>query len=1023
MYAHMRLLAIIEILSFSRMAVALIFRPSSGVRFGSHLQNAACRLRMNTATTRVSSTPSARATSAWDVDRVRSTFIEYFADERAHSRYPSSPVVPHEDPTLLFANAGMNQFKPIFLGQADPKGALAGLRRAVNSQKCIRAGGKHNDLEDVGKDSYHHTFFEMLGTWSFGDYFKKEAIEWAWDILTRVYGLPKDRLYASYFGGDELMGLPADTEARDLWLQFLPANRVLPFDKKANFWEMGDVGPCGPCSEIHFDRIGGRDASALVNADDPDVLEIWNLVFIQFNRETDGSLSQLPSKHIDTGMGLERLVSVLQDRSSNYDTDVFSPLFRQIQKVAGGAPYGGKFGAADVGLRDTAYRVVADHARALTFAIADGATPSNEGRGYVLRRILRRAVRFGQQILKAPDGFFETLVPVVAKSFEPSFPELAVQESAIRSIVADEEQSFNRMLDRGIKYLAEVAQEEKSRSSTVIPGSKAFFLYDTMGFPIDLTQLMAAEQSLSVDMPSFEAALEEQRERSREAARSARTGGAGTVTLSAADTALLASGNVQPTDDSGKYAGGVNKGRVMAIFGPTVSSALEAGISTEAGATDDIFGVVLDTTNFYAEAGGQVGDVGELRTTGGAVLEVVDVRAYAGYVLHLGTLRKGSLKVGDTVECSVDKVHRLEVSPNHTMTHVLNHALRDVLGDGVMQRGSQVTPERLRFDFSHSKPVSPSELEKIEHLVQGVVDSKQQVFSEVIPLEQARSISSLRAVFGEAYPDPVRVISVGVPVSDLVKDPISEKWAGGSIELCGGVHVSNTADAKAFVLTEETAVAKGVRRVVALTGRNAEKAKEEGARLLSAVTAAKTSQDSSLEPIALALRQELDTANMSAALKAKLRAEVEALQRRASTFAKASAAKAADAGVNAATQAVSRAAEAGQSTLAMEVAIGNDSKAVKKIISAVQAAKPPVSFLGLSAGREADGGRLLCFTVVSEDAIAKGLRADEWLAAAMEACGGRGGGKPNAAQGQAPDSTRLKEALEAANRYAEGKMI
>ncbi|KAG5191133.1 alanyl-tRNA synthetase mitochondrial precursor [Tribonema minus] len=953
---------------------------------------------------------AATAVHEWNAARVRQTFIDYFSETKAHTFYPSSPVVPHDDPTLLFANAGMNQFKPIFLGQVDPRSPLAALTRAVNTQKCIRAGGKHNDLEDVGRDTYHHTFFEMLGTWSFGDYFKEEAIEWAWDILTRVYALPPDRLYATYFGGDEAMGLPADNEARDFWLKVLPADRILPFDRKANFWEMGDVGPCGPCSELHFDRIGGRDASALVNMDDPNVLEIWNLVFIQFNREPDGTLKTLPAKHIDTGMGLERLVSVLQSRSSNYDTDLFAPLFDAIHAAAGGAPYGGRLGAEDAGLRDTAYRVVADHARTLTFALADGAVPSNEGRGYVLRRILRRAVRYGQQILGAPEGFFQELVPVVVRSFSAAFPELKGQEAAIRELVTEEEASFSKMLERGIKFLGEVQAEQRASGSRLIPGDKAFFLYDTMGFPVDLTQLMAAEQGLSVDMEGFEAEMAEQRRRSREATRKQRADGGAALVFEAEETAWLAARGVAPTDDAAKYGGAPLSATVRAIF-------TADGFVESAGAEDGEVGVVLDRTCFYAESGGQVGDAGALVAAGGGDVEVVDVQTFGGYSVHLGRVRSGALKVGDSVEASVNAQRRARVAPNHTMTHVLNFALREVLGDGVAQRGSLVSDERLRFDFSHARAVAPRELERVEALVQECVAQALPVYSQVVPLEQAKAINGLRAVFGEAYPDPVRVVSVGGDIGAMLADPARADWARSSVEFCGGTHLANTADAAAFALVQEEAVAKGVRRITAVTGAEAAAALAEGAKLQADVAAAAKLADAELEADAPALRQALDAATISAALKAKLRGEVEALQRRAAAAAKAAAAAAADRGVAAARAAAEAAAAAGARSLVTEVAIGGDSKAVKRVLDAVQAAAPELAFMGLSPAAGADG-RLLCFALCGDAARAAGLGADAWVAAAMAACGGRGGGKPSAAQGQAPSVEGLQAAADASKAFA-----
>lgn len=694
----------------------------------------------------------------WSVDRVRSTFVDFFRLRGGHTFVPSSPVVPLNDPTLLFTNAGMNQFKPIFLGQADPNSEMGKWKCAANSQKCIRAGGKHNDLDDVGKDNYHHTMFEMLGNWSFGDYFKKEAISWAWELLTGVYKLDPARLYATYFQGDASQGLPADDEARDIWLQFLPTERVLPYGNKENFWEMGDQGPCGPCTEIHYDRIGGgRDAAALVNADDPNVLEIWNLVFIQFNREADGSLRPLPAKHVDTGMGLERITSVLQGKMSNYATDVFTPIFDDIRRITGAAPYTDKVGPEDTDGKDMAYRVVADHIRTLSFAIADGARPGNDGRDYVLRRILRRAVRYGREKLGGQLGFFSQMVDGFVKHMGGAYPELVKAQATIYEVIKEEEASFSRTLSKGIELFKKFAE---GAQGGLIGGQDAFVLWDTYGFPVDLTQLMAEERGLRVDMEGFRKAMEGARELAR-AARKA--GGADALKFEAEATAGLKSMEVPLTNDKPKYAEQDIETVVCAIL-------TESGYVQEAapGAT---VGVVVRDTSFYAEQGGQVSDVGRMIATNNATLDVEDVVIAAGYVLHKGPLSGGPLKVGDTVRCSVDYPRRRRVAPNHTMTHVLNYALREVLGEHIDQKGSIVRPENLRFDFSHGKPVEAAELARIEDIVRTQVAQKLPVSAKEVPLAQAKEILGLRAVFGEVYPDPVRVVSVGRSVDDLLADP------------------------------------------------------------------------------------------------------------------------------------------------------------------------------------------------------------------------------------------------------------
>ena len=633
--------------------------------------------------------------NGWPAKRIRETFFDFFKNKE-HTLVPSSPVVPHDDPTLLFANAGMNQFKPIFLGKADPKGPLAKLKRAVDTQKCIRAGGKHNDLDDVGKDTYHHTFFEMLGNWSFGDFFKKEAIAFAWELLTEVYKLPAENLYATYFCGDDAQGLPPDHEARDIWLQYLPANRVMPFGCADNFWEMGDVGPCGPCTEIHYDRIGGRDASSLVNMDDPMCLEIWNVVFIQFNREEGGVLKPLPAKHVDTGMGFERLASILQGKMSNYDTDIFTPIFDAIQQITNAPPYTGLLAPEDVGEKDMAYRVVADHIRTLTFAITDGAAPGSDGRNYVLRRVLRRAVRYGREKLGAKQGFFQKLVPVVVKHFGEVFPEIVKHEARVTEIIAEEEESFGRTLLKGIEQFKKIAAKAKEEGRDTVNGAECFLLWESFGFPNDLTELMAEEIGMKADSAGFEAAFKEAQEKSRTGGKKS---GGPALLFEAEATAWLSDNGVPLTDDAHKYDVGANPTAcVKAIL--TLD-----GFKPSTESVEGPVGIVLDRTSFYAESGGQVADTGSLKCTSGTAA-VSDVKVAAGYVLHVAESVEGVVAVGDACDALVDHERRRRVMPNHTMTHVLNFALRHVLGDGVDQKGSLVDDEKLRFDFSHNKAMT-----------------------------------------------------------------------------------------------------------------------------------------------------------------------------------------------------------------------------------------------------------------------------------------------------------------------------
>jgi len=596
----------------------------------------------------------------WPVEKVRSTFIDFFKEKQednagegheGHVYWPSCGVVPFDDPTLLFINAGMNQFKPIFQGTVDPKHPMAKLKRACNSQKCIRAGGKHNDLDDVGKDVYHHTFFEMVGNWSFASYFKKEATAWAWELLTKVYGLEEDRLYATYCEGDAHLGgtVPPDEETRELWLQYLPANRVIKGSMKDNFWEMGDTGPCGPCCELHYDRIGGgRDAAHLVNEDDPDVLEIWNVVFIQMFRNKDQSLTMLPGKHVDTGMGLERITSILQGKMSNYDTDIFVPIFDAIQAKTGVRAYTGTVGAADADHVDMAYRVVADHIRTLTIAITDGALPGNEGRNYVVRRILRRGVRYARSYLYPPGtqyepGFFSGLTPLVVEILGGAFPELNgnpgtdMTPEKVAAIILEEEISFLKTLDRGIAQFEKFATQDKA--TNVISGSHAFMLYDTFGFPVDLTLLMAEEKGMTVDNNGYEAAMAAQKAKSRGEAKE----GEVVLTLEAEQTDKLANElSIAATVDSAKYEW------VSMGSGPKCNSTVKAiwtgkEFKQEA-AEGDFVGLIFDQTNFYAEAGGQLFDTGRVSTSDG-VFSVGNVQKFGGFIMHSGTLGSGSVKV------------------------------------------------------------------------------------------------------------------------------------------------------------------------------------------------------------------------------------------------------------------------------------------------------------------------------------------------------------------------------------------
>ncbi|MGN6727610.1 MAG: alanine--tRNA ligase, partial [Tepidisphaeraceae bacterium] len=638
---------------------------------------------------------------------IRQGYLDFFAKKHAHTIVPSSPVVPHDDPTLLFTNAGMNQFKPIFLGQE--KRAYT---RAVDTQKCIRAGGKHNDLDDVGRSRRHHTFFEMLGNWSFGDYFKQGAIEMSWELLTKVWKIDPTRLHVSCFEGDEANGVPRDTESADIWKKVANWEQYgeksedhIHYFGKDNFWEMGDTGPCGPCTEIYIDRTPDKSGGPQVNGEDPRVMEIWNNVFIQYNRNTDRTLTPLPAQHVDTGMGFERICQVLQDVDSNYSIDLWHPFWDKL-KALSGHTYSGKFPktnsvdaaaeAADEGLRkDIAFRVIGDHIRCLTFALTDGAVPSNEGRGYVLRRILRRAVRFGRQSLGLKDPFLYQLVDIVVQSMGAAFPELKKNPGYVAELINDEEVSFGKTLDRGIALFEEAVATSRDRkgacsddvvaANPTLPDGRgswreisaiaAFKLHDTFGFPIDLTQIMAAERGMSVDLEGYETLMEEARAKARAGGK---TGDDVIYDLPPDALAELEANGVPRTDDDAKYAVGEITATVKAIWRGDE-------LVTETPPCVDV-AIILDKTNFYAEMGGQVGDTGTLANES-TTFDVFDTHDVGGYILHIGRCSDGSLKIGDTVTLSVSS-QRAATQGNHTTTHLANWALREVLGEGVQQKGS-----------------------------------------------------------------------------------------------------------------------------------------------------------------------------------------------------------------------------------------------------------------------------------------------------------------------------------------------
>jgi alanyl-tRNA synthetase len=707
---------------------------------------------------------------------IRQQFIDFFVQKHGHTFVPSSSVVPLDDPTLMFTNAGMNQFKDVFLGAGNRP-----YRRAVNSQKCIRVSGKHNDLEEVGRDTYHHTFFEMLGNWSFGDYYKAEAIRWAWELLTGVWEIDKSRLHATVFGGDAEFGLEPDNEAFELWPQVtdIKPENVHRFGKKDNFWMMGDTGPCGPCSEIHIDRTPDRGGRSLVNQGDPRVMEIWNLVFIQYNRDESGKLTSLPAKHVDTGMGFERLVAVLQGKDSNYDTDVFRPIMAAIGQATGKG-YSGRLD----NLTDVAFRVIADHLRMLTFAINDGALPSNKGRGSVLRSVLRRAVRFGWQCFGQRQPFIHKLVPTLVDHMGGAFPELKQNPRRVQDIIESEEADFLRTIERGLDRFEAAARRSKESNRTIV-AQDVFDLHTTYGFPPDLTRQMAQEQSLGVDVDGYYVLMREHEEKSR-----GQTAGQ--------QSAIATSTPLPATDDRAKWFGLASEGEILGW--------IDGNEFIPAGRLDrrEQIGLVLAKTCFYAEAGGQVGDRGSVITPTGS-FHVNQAVKVGNAIVHLGHISDGWLEAGQTAMLTVDPVREF-TRKNHTTTHLLHWALRKVLGEHVEQRGSKVGPDQFTFDFSHPGPMTREEIMEVERDVNEKIYEDLPVQWHELAIEEAKQLPGVRAFFGDKYGETVRVVEIG---------------DGFSREFCGGTHLDHTGQAGLFKVVSEEGVGKGVRRLTCVTARAA----------------------------------------------------------------------------------------------------------------------------------------------------------------------------------------------------------
>jgi alanyl-tRNA synthetase len=848
---------------------------------------------------------------------IRSKFLKFF-EERDHKIYPSSSLIPKDDPTLLFANAGMNQFKDIILGKKKPEH-----RRAASCQKCIRVSGKHNDLEEVGKDTTHHTFFEMLGNWSFGDYFKKDAIIYAWEFLTEVCGMPKDRLWATIFREDE--------EAEKLWYKHtdIQKGRVLRFDEKENFWEMGEVGPCGPCSEIHYDK------GEKYKCDRPDCgvncpcgrfVEVWNLVFMQYSKDEKGHLSDLPAKGVDTGMGMERLTAIMQKVDSNYDTDLFQPLIRHIEKIS-------SLSYKEPGSQ-ASFRVIADHVRALSFAITDGAIPSNEGQGYVVRRILRRAARHGRLLgLRKP--FLYQLSSVVVDLMEDVYPELNARKEHVALVIKSEEERFEETLDSGLELFEKVVGKVKNQGGNTIPGEEVFKLYDTYGFPLDLTQVMAEEKGLTIDLSGFDELLQNQRERSRMA------------TGQVAQIVELVS--CQDRSEFVGYDKVEEKAKVLESSKPNF--------------------LILDHTPFYPEAGGQVGDTGVIFADG-FEFRVEDTKREGDAIIHMGKVTKGKVEqvIGKEVTARIDIERRNAIRRNHTATHLLHKALRATLGEHVNQSGSLVTPERLRFDFTHFKAMDEAEIRKVELLVNRRIWENSLVACSQLPIEQAKKLGAM-ALFGEKYGDVVRMVEV----------------EGYSRELCGGTHVRATGEIGLFRILSETGIAAGMRRIEAVTGEAAYRLTLEQRDLIDELAfILKTPQENLRDRVeALVKSNKQLEKKLKYAQKESAKGTVEQLMESCVNLD----------GIRVIAHQMD--AESREDLLHLADTIREKMKSTVGVLAAIL------------------DGKIAFVAVVTDDLIkSKGIKAGDVIKEISKLTGGTGGGKPHLAQGGGKDTDKLKSALD-----------
>jgi alanyl-tRNA synthetase len=882
-------------------------------------------------------------------NEIRQQFIDFFVKQHGHTFVPSSSVVPLDDPTLMFTNAGMNQFKDVFLG--------AGTRpykRAANSQKCIRVSGKHNDLEEVGRDTYHHTFFEMLGNWSFGDYYKAEAIRWAWELLTEVWKIDKSRLHATVFGGDKEFGLEPDDEAFKLWTKEtdIDPTHVHRFGKKDNFWMMGETGPCGPCSEIHIDRTPDKSGGKLVNAGDARVMEIWNLVFIQYNRDDAGKLTQLPAKHVDTGMGFERVTAVLQGKESNYDTDVFKPIMEAIGKLTGK-----KYGAKLDDLNDVAFRVIADHLRMLTFSITDGALPDNKGRGSVMRSVLRRAVRFGYQCFGQREPFIYKLVPTLVDHMGNAFPELKKNPGRVAEVIRGEEVDFLRTIERGLSLFDQVASRAE-RKDKVIDGDTAFDLYQTHGFPLDLTRQMARERGLEVDEQAYENAKKKHEGVSRGQAV-------------AQQVALNVSVPLPQTDDRPKWFGRSCDAKVL---GWIVNNEFitKGTLTTNRDGKGGVV-LILDKTSFYAEAGGQVGDRGIITTPTGT-FEVSQTVKVGNAVAHVGHVTAGTIEVGQSAKPQA-AAERDFTRKNHTATHLLHWALQKTLGEHVEQRGSKVKPDEFTFDFSHTGPVSPEEKVTVERMVNEKISDDLEVKWRELPIAEAKQLPGVRAFFGDKYGDTVRVVEIG---------------DGFSREFCGGTHLDHTGQAGFFKIVGEEAVGKGVRRLTCVTGPEAVATVQRMDHILGDLAGRIHCKPDELPTRVEALQE-----------------EIKKLQQQLKKGAATDLAGTADKLFAAATEA------SGAKIIVGELPAAPQDVLLSQADRLRQKAGSCVILLGW-----ADDGKVGLLASVTDDLVKKGLHAGKLVGQVAAVVGGKGGGKPTMAQAGGKDPAKLTEALDLARRLA-----